>query len=77
MLGRLEMDVDECISAYSDLMKTVFNEKLSRLPISSTGRVKAQFNSKKLQNAIEGAVACHGASKSELFNDRNRRGCRV
>lgn len=77
MLGRLEMDVDECISAYSDLMKTVFNEKSSRLPINWTGRVKAQFDSKKLKNAIEGAVACHGASKSDLFNDGNRRGCRV
>lgn len=77
MLGRLEMDVDECISAYSDLMKTVFDEKSSRLPINWTGRVKAQFDSKKLKTAIEGAVACHGISKSDLFNDGNHRGCRV
>lgn len=27
MLGRLQMDVDECISAYTDLTKVVFNEK--------------------------------------------------
>ncbi len=28
MLGRFEVDVDECISAYEDLMKAVFEEKL-------------------------------------------------
>jgi len=77
MLGRLEMDVDECISAYTDLMKTVFDEKSSWLPMSWTGMVKAQFDSKKLKNAIDEAVASHGASKSDLFNGGNHRGCRV
>lgn len=77
MLGRLEMDMDECISAYSDLMKTVFNEKSSCLLIDSAGRVKMQIDSKKLKNAIDGALARHGASKNDLFNDGNRRRCRV
>jgi hypothetical protein len=27
MLGRLEMDVDECISAYNTLIRAVFVEK--------------------------------------------------
>lgn len=27
MLGRLEMDVDECVTAYIRLMKTVFETK--------------------------------------------------
>lgn len=77
MLGRLEMDVDECISAYSDLMKMAFNEDSNWLPIGSTGGVKVQFESKKLKNAIEEALACHGAPENGLFNDGNRRGCRV
>jgi hypothetical protein len=29
ILGRLEMGVDECISAYGELMKTVFDERSS------------------------------------------------
>jgi hypothetical protein len=29
MLGRLEMDVDECVSAYSKLMESVFEDKSS------------------------------------------------
>src|SRR4029077_17082567 len=38
MLGRLEMDVDECISAYNKLIKAVFEEKSSRFSVSWTGR---------------------------------------
>ncbi|PGH27746.1 hypothetical protein AJ80_00534 [Polytolypa hystricis UAMH7299] len=30
MLGRLEMDVDECIEAYNNLVESVFGEKLHR-----------------------------------------------
>jgi hypothetical protein len=77
MLGRLEMDVDECISAYSALMKAVFDEKSSWLPIGWTGRIKAQFDSKRLKNAIEEVITRHGASKEDLFNDGTSRGCRV
>jgi len=77
MLGRLEMDVDECISAYSKLMETVFNEKSSSLPVSWTGRTKARFDSKKLKDAIEDVITRYGASKTELFNNGNHRGCRV
>lgn len=35
MLGRLEMSVDECIVANSDLTETVFGQKLSRIPVES------------------------------------------
>ena len=77
MLGRLEMDVDECVSAYNGLIKTVFDEKSSLLPISWTGRTKAQFDSEKLKHAIEEVITRHGASKTDLFSDRTPRGCRV
>ena len=77
MLGRLEMDVDECISAYSELMKVVFEAKSSRFPISLKGRTKARFDSNRLKNAIEQVVARHDASKTNLFNDEGPRGCRV
>lgn len=42
MLGRLEMDVDDCIEAYRDLMKSIFSEKLAAFP--STGHVKSKPN---------------------------------
>ncbi|KAL5116347.1 hypothetical protein ACEQ8H_005695 [Pleosporales sp. CAS-2024a] len=77
MLGRLEMDVDECITAYSELMQTVFVEKVSRLPISLSGKVKARFDSKKLKGAVEAAVSRTKASPGEAFNDGKDRGCRT
>jgi hypothetical protein len=76
MLGRLEMDVDECISAYTSLIKTIFEEKSGRLPLSWSGKVKAQFDSKKLQRAIENVIESKGASGA-LFNDGKTRGCRT
>jgi hypothetical protein len=77
MLGRLEMDVDECVSAYSKLMESVFEEKSSWLPISWTGRTKAQFDSTRLKKAIEEVITHHDASTKDLFNDGNSRGCKV
>lgn len=77
MLGRLEMDVDECISAYSEFMKAIFKAKSSRFPINLKGRAKARFDSNLLRNAIERVIAHHDASKTDLFNDGGPRGCRV
>ena len=77
MLGRLEMDVDECISAYSELMKAVFKAKSSRFPVSLNGRTKARFDSNRLKNVIEQVIARHDVSKTDLFNDEGLRGCRV
>ncbi|KAF1729923.1 Calcium-independent phospholipase A2-gamma [Beauveria bassiana] len=77
MLGRLEMDVDECISTYVDLMKSVFEKKSSWLPVSLGGNVKAQFDSKKLRSAVDQAINQSGASPQDRFNDGQSRGCRV
>ena len=79
MLGRLEMDVVECIEAYTELMKTVFDKKSSKLPVpvSWTGKTKARFDSKKLKSAVEKVVTNHNASSTELFENGTARGCRV
>lgn len=77
MLGRLEMDVDECIDAYSDLAAAVFGEKLSSIPINVKGDIKPRFDSAKLESAIQKVIEDSGASKQDLFNDGTERGCRV
>lgn len=41
MLGRLEMDIDQCILAYSDLAESVFGQKKASLPFNICGNVKA------------------------------------
>jgi hypothetical protein len=77
MLGRLEMDVDECIAAYTGLLKTVFETKSSWFPAGWTGKTKARFDSTKLETAIKEVITSQGAKESDLFNDGVERGCRV
>jgi hypothetical protein len=77
MLGRLEMDVDACIEAYSDLAAAVFGEKLRSSPFSWKGDVKGRFDSTKLEAAIRKVIEDSGASSQDLFNDGTERGCRT
>lgn len=77
MLGRLEMDVNECIDAYSNLAAAVFGKKLSRMPVNMKGRVKPRFDSAILESAIRKVVARSGASEIDLLNDGTERGCRT
>ena len=77
MLGRLEMDVDECITAYSDLAEAVFGEKLSFIPVNVKGKIKSRFDSAKLESAIRKIVVQSGISETDLLNDGTERGCRT
>ena len=77
MLGRLAMTVEECITAYEKLMKSVFEAKSSWLPVGWSLQTKAQFDSDKLRKAIEKVVTDNGASIEDKFNDGRERGCRV
>lgn len=77
MLGRLEMSVDECITAYTKLMKLVFEHRSTLIPISLSGNVRPRFNSVKLESAIKEVLAKNGATEADLFNDGVKRGCRT
>lgn len=77
MLGRLEMDVDECITAYTELMKPVFEARLRRLPLDWRLQTRAQFDSAKLESAVKKVIKGRGISETELFNDKVARGCKV
>ncbi|OQD86643.1 hypothetical protein PENANT_c007G05014 [Penicillium antarcticum] len=77
MLGRLEMDVDQCIDAYSDLAAAVFSEKLHSVPINFKGNITARFNSATLESAILKVVEDSGADKQDLFDDAAARGCKT
>lgn len=81
MLGRLEMDVQECIDAYTELMCTVFEKKRSRLAIGWKGDVKARFSSKALAGAIKNVIEKRGLSADtpfyvEVENEETRK-CKV
>ena len=77
MLGRLEMNVGECITAYSDLAAAVFGEKPSLVPVSVKGRIKRQFDSAKLESAIRKIIVQSGLSETDLLNDGIEHRCRT
>ncbi|OAP63488.1 hypothetical protein AYL99_02715 [Fonsecaea erecta] len=69
MLGRLEMDVDECIKEYKAMMKKVFKNKRSAFFVSITGNVKARFSSKTLETAIKEVLKSKGFKEDDLLLD--------
>ena len=77
MLGRLEMDVDDCIAAYNRLIKTVFEERAHRIPLTLSGRLRSRFDSAKLKAAVQEVITSQGYSLEEQFNDGKPRGCKV
>jgi hypothetical protein len=68
MLGRLKMSVDECISAYIELMKTIFEDKLNSLPVGRTGKIKSRFD----QGKLKGAAGMSDAPRYSTFPQRTR-----
>ena len=80
MLGRLSMDVDECIESYTQLSESIFSKKESRLGLGIKGNLKARFSSQKLREAIEAVLKKKGFALDEPFNDKQTgtsRSCRV
>jgi hypothetical protein len=69
MLGRLEMDIDDCIMAYIKLMKMIFDKPSKRGPFSVFGKIKPRFDANKLESAINEVIHNHGAKPTDLFND--------
>ncbi|RAO73453.1 uncharacterized protein BHQ10_009465 [Talaromyces amestolkiae] len=77
MLGRLEMDVDECIKAYVKLMERVFKDKLRMVPLGWKLEIKSKFNQNELKAAILDVLTEHDVDENTLFNDGKDRKCRV
>ncbi|KAI9753723.1 MAG: hypothetical protein M4579_005014, partial [Chaenotheca gracillima] len=77
MLGRLEMDVDECITAYSELMEMIFKEKRSRLPFGLKWQIKSRFDSQKLKSAVTKVIVNRGLPEGEPMNGGKTSGCKV
>ncbi|KAF2158158.1 FabD/lysophospholipase-like protein [Myriangium duriaei CBS 260.36] len=74
MLGRLEMDVDECITAYRLLAESVFGVAARR---SSTGEIRAKSDSKALDEAIQRMIIGKDQAVDCAFDDGCRRGCKT
>jgi hypothetical protein len=51
MLGRLQMTVADCITAYMELSERVFEKQRHRL--KPNGQVQGRFNSLELEKAVK------------------------
>ena len=77
MLGRLEMDVDECIEAYNELSAGVFAKPQRSFPVDFGFGVAPRFDSTKLRDAILTIIASRGLPPDAPFDDGENHGCRV
>ena len=75
MLGRLEMDVVECIDAYTSMFKRIFGKK--GLPVNMFGKIKGRFDSIVLEECIAEILKARGLSEADPLNDGKDRGCKV
>ena len=65
MLGRLEMDIDECINTYTSMFKTLFGK--TRLPVNFLGRIKGRFDSVVLEECVEDTFARRTFQRVQRF----------
>lgn len=74
MLGRLEMDVDDCIAAYMRMFQKVFGKKGMRL--NMWGKLKGRFDSAVLEQCIGEILKDRHLLDAEPLNDGKER-CKV
>ena len=75
MLGRLQMDIQPCIDAYSELSRSIFSK--SGLPVNWRGHVKGRYNASDLENAVRKMIRTLGLPEDTPLNDGEDRGSRV
>ena len=75
MLGRLQMDVQDCIDAYSEFSRHVFDKR--GLPVDWRGHIKGRFKASELESAIKNIVRASGLPENAVLDDGEDRGCRA
>ena len=75
MLGRLQMDVQPCIDAYSELSRRIFSKK--GIPVDWRGNINGRYKASELEDAVKKIVKDSGLPEDAPLNDGKDRGCRV
>jgi hypothetical protein len=75
MLGRLKMDVQQCIDAYRGLSNQVFKRR-RRIPFSIGGTICGRFDSNELEMAIKKVLVTQGYREDALLKEPGAT-CRV
>ena len=80
MLGRLRMDVSECIMVYKSLFEKIFARRKHKYPVNlwgNFGSLQNKFDSNMLRDSIIEIVKRQGLSETEVFGAGEDRPCRV
>lgn len=75
MLGRLQMDVDSCIDAYTKLSDGIFQKQKHR--VSRSGTIQGRFDTQGLERSIKEVIREQGLGVDELLKDDPRARCKV
>ena len=75
MLGRLRMDINSCIDAYTSLSDSVFQKVKHRVTLR--GKVQGRFDSAELERAIKTIVQSQGHDENALLKDGAETNCKV
>ena len=76
MLGRLKMDIDACIDAYTDMSDRIFQKKHHRVN-ARNGQIQGRFDSDELERAIKEIIRYQGLDEDALLMDRPDTTCKV
>ncbi len=71
MLGRLKMDVDECICAYTSMFERIFKKQKHKFAVNhwaNFGSLQNRFDSELLRDSIKEIVESQGVCETERFN---------
>ena len=76
MLGRLEMDVSDCVDTYKDLLEDVFGHRKHKYEVGLKGNLQARFDESLLRTAIEKTVG-KKTDVNTMFDDGKLRSSRT
>jgi hypothetical protein len=75
MLGRLQMTVEECITAYTSLSDKVFEKKSHRIKMN--GMLQGRFDTAALEQAVKQILVDRGFGEDALLKDAPDAACKV
>jgi len=75
MLGRLRMNIHECIEAYLSLSDRIFQKKRHRVTIR--GKIQGRFDSEELAQAVRDVITAKGHQEDVLLKDMSENACKV
>ena len=75
MLGRLKMNINECIEAYLSLSDRILQKK--RHSVGIHGKIQSRFDSEELGKIVKEVIKSKGLDEGSLLKDVPETSCKV